>query len=131
MYWLTSAYGQTTPDRLYASEQLSVGGQYSVRGYKEQYLSGNRGGYWRNELTWQWMTIPGVGTLSATGALDAGHVVSQKGITDGGTLAGTSLGLELAGRWLSQSLTVAMPLSYPDRLNPDKQVVYWQATVSL
>ncbi|WP_081384131.1 ShlB/FhaC/HecB family hemolysin secretion/activation protein [Raoultella ornithinolytica] len=131
LYWLTSAYGQTTPDRLYASEQLSVGGQYSVRGYKEQYLSGNRGGYWRNELTWQWMTIPGVGTLSATGALDAGHVVSQKGITDGGTLAGTSLGLELAGRWLSQSLTVAMPLSYPDRLNPDKQVVYWQATVSL
>ncbi len=131
LYWLTSAYGQTTPDRLYASEQLSVGGQYSVRGFKEQYLSGNRGGYWRNELTWQWMTIPGVGTLSATGALDAGHVVSQKGITDGGTLTGTSLGLELAGRWLSQSLTVAMPLSYPDRLNPDKQVVYWQATVSL
>ncbi|MFK3703479.1 ShlB/FhaC/HecB family hemolysin secretion/activation protein [Klebsiella sp. NPDC088457] len=131
LYWLTSAYGQTTPDRLYASEQLSVGGQYSVRGFKEQYLSGNRGGYWRNELTWQWMTIPGVGTLSATGALDAGHVVSQKGITDGGSLAGTSLGLELAGRWFSQSLTVAMPLSYPDRLNPDKQVVYWQATVSL
>nr|WP_307720213.1 ShlB/FhaC/HecB family hemolysin secretion/activation protein [Raoultella planticola] len=131
LYWLTSAYGQTTPDRLYASEQLSVGGQYSVRGFKEQYLSGNRGGYWRNELTWQWMTIPGVGTLSATGALDAGHVVSQKGITDGGTLAGTSLGLELAGRWLSQSLTFAIPLSYPDRLNPDKQVVYWQATVSL
>lgn len=30
LYWLTSAYGQTTPDRLYASEQLSVGGLYSV-----------------------------------------------------------------------------------------------------
>ena len=131
LYWLTSAYGQTTPDRLYASEQLSVGGQYSVRGFKEQSLSGNRGGYWRNELTWQWMTVPGVGALSATVALDAGHVVNQKGITEGGTLTGTSLGLELAGRWLSQSLTFGIPLSYPDRLNPDKQVVYWQATVSL
>ena len=131
IYWLTSVYGQTTPDRLYASEQLSVGGQYSVRGFKEQYLSGNRGGYWRNELTWQWMTVPGVGTFSATGALDAGHVMNQKGITDGGTLTGASLGLELAGRWLSQSLTFGIPLSYPDRLNPDKQVVYWQATVSL
>ncbi|HFZ1759160.1 TPA: ShlB/FhaC/HecB family hemolysin secretion/activation protein [Klebsiella pneumoniae] len=31
IYWLTSAYGQTTPDRLYASEQLFVGGQYSIR----------------------------------------------------------------------------------------------------
>ncbi|MEH3543867.1 ShlB/FhaC/HecB family hemolysin secretion/activation protein [Klebsiella variicola] len=131
LYWLTSAYGQTTPDRLYASEQLSVGGQYSVRGFKEQSLSGNRGGYWRNELTWQWMTVPGVGALSATVALDAGHVVNQKGITEGGTLTGTSLGLELAGRWLSQSLTFGIPLSYPDRLNPDKQVVYWQAAVSL
>lgn len=131
LYWLTSAYGQTTPDRLYASEQLSVGGQYSVRGFKEQSLSGNRGGYWRNELTWQWMTVPGVGALSATAALDAGHVVNQKGITEGGTLTGTALGLALAGRWLSQSLTLGIPLSYPDRLNPDKQVVYWQATVSL
>ena len=131
LYWLTSAYGQTTPDRLYASEQLSVGGQYSVRGFKEQSLSGNRGGYWRNELTWQWMTVPGVGALSATVALDAGHVVNQKGITEGGTLTGTSLGLELAGRWLSQSLTFGIPLSYPDRLNPDKLVVYWQAAVSL
>jgi hemolysin activation/secretion protein len=104
------------------ASSLSVGGQYSVRGFKEQYLSGNRGGYWRNELTWQWMTIPGVGTLSATGALDARTCGEPEGITDGGTLTGTSLGLELAGRWLSQSLTVAMPLSYPDRLNPDKQV---------
>lgn len=123
--------GQTTPDRLYASEQLSVGGQYSVRGLKEQYLSGNRGGYWRNELTWQWMTVPGVGAFSATGALDTGHVMRQKGITDGGTLTGASVGLELTGRRLSQALTLGMPLSYPDRLSPDKHVVYWQATVSL
>lgn len=131
VYWLTSAWGQTTPDRLYASEQLSVGGQYSVRGFKEQYLSGNRGSYWRNELTWQWMTVPGVGAFSATGALDTGHVMRQEGITDGGTLTGASVGLELAGRWFSQSLTLGVPLSYPDRLTPDKHVVYWQATVSL
>ena len=131
LYWLTSVYGQTTPDILYASERISVGGQYSVRGFKEQNLTGNRGGYWRNELTWQWLTVPGVGTLSATGAVDVGHVANQKGTTDGGTLTGLSLGLELAGHWLSQSLTFGIPLSYPDRLNPDKQVVYWQATVSL
>lgn len=131
VYWLTSAWGRTTPDRLYASEQLSVGGQYSVRGFKEQYLSGNRGGYWRNELTWQWMTVPGVGAFSATGALDTGHVMRQEGISDGGTLTGASVGLELAGRRLSQSLTLGLPLSYPDRLTPDKHVVYWRATVSL
>ncbi|WP_300002423.1 ShlB/FhaC/HecB family hemolysin secretion/activation protein [uncultured Cedecea sp.] len=132
LYWLTSAYGQTSPDNLYSSERLSVGGQYSVRGFKEQYLSGNRGGYWRNELNQQLLTLPFTdGMLSATAAVDIGHVVSQKGITDGGTLSGASLGLGLSGKQLSQSLTVGIPLSWPGSLNPDKHVVYWQATVSL
>ncbi|HIE8530476.1 TPA: ShlB/FhaC/HecB family hemolysin secretion/activation protein [Klebsiella variicola subsp. variicola] len=132
IYWLTSAYGQTTPDNLYASERLSVGGQYSVRGFKEQYLSGNRGGYWRNELTGQLLTLPVTGGgLSATGAVDIGHVISQRGITEGGTLTGASFGFELSNTWLSQSLTVGVPLSWPGSIRPDKHVVYWQATVSL
>lgn len=131
LYWLTSAYGQTSSDRLYASEQLSVGGQYSVRGFKEHYLSGNRGAYWRNELTWQLMNFTGKGTLSASGSLDIGHVVSQNGVTDGGTLSGISFGLELAGGRITHSLALGIPLLYPERLNPDKQVVYWQAAVSL
>jgi hemolysin activation/secretion protein len=63
------------------------------------------------------MTVPGVGAFSATGALDTGHVMRQEGITDGGTLTGASVGLELAGRWFSQSLTLGVPLSYPDRLS--------------
>jgi hemolysin activation/secretion protein len=49
-WWLTSAYGQWSPDRLYGSERLTLGGESSVRGFKEQYLSGDNGGYWRNEL---------------------------------------------------------------------------------
>lgn len=71
------------------------------------------------------------GRLSATGALDIGHVVSQRGITEGGTLTGASIGLELTGKSLSQSLTVGIPLYWPNSMTPDKHVVYWQATVSL
>ncbi|WP_376708920.1 ShlB/FhaC/HecB family hemolysin secretion/activation protein, partial [Klebsiella quasipneumoniae] len=49
------------------------------------YLSGNRGGYWRNELTGQLLTLPVTeGRLSATGAVDIGHVISQRGITADG-----------------------------------------------
>lgn len=103
----------------------------SIRsGVKEQYLSGNRGSYWRNELTWQWMTVPGVGHSQQRVHWIPGMSCAE-GITDGGTLTGASVGLELAGRWFSQSLTLGVPLSYPDRLTPDKHVVYWQATVSL
>ncbi|WP_143555419.1 ShlB/FhaC/HecB family hemolysin secretion/activation protein, partial [Serratia oryzae] len=50
--YLTSVYGQWSPDRLYGSERLTIGGESSVRGYKEQYLSGDNGGYWRNEVNW-------------------------------------------------------------------------------
>ncbi|MEX0631467.1 ShlB/FhaC/HecB family hemolysin secretion/activation protein [Serratia ureilytica] len=63
LYYLTSAYGQTSADNLYAGERISIGGQYSVRGFKEQYLTGNRGAYWRNELNWQWQTLPGLGSF--------------------------------------------------------------------
>lgn len=35
LYYLTSAYGQTSIDNLYSSERISFGGQYSVRGFKE------------------------------------------------------------------------------------------------
>lgn len=63
LYYLTSAYGQTSADNLYAGERISIGGQYSVRGFKEQYLTGNRGAYWRNELNWQWQTLPRLGSF--------------------------------------------------------------------
>lgn len=31
---------------------MSLGGSASVRGYKDQQLTGDCGGYWRNDLRW-------------------------------------------------------------------------------
>ena len=31
---------------------MSLGGSASVRGYKDQQLTGDSGGYWRNDLRW-------------------------------------------------------------------------------
>lgn len=129
--YLTSASGQTTPDNLYASERLSIGGQYSVRGYKEQYLSGNRGAYWRNELSWRWGRLLLVGESTVTAALDAGWLQTKAQKIDGGTLSGCALGITTQGRWVGQSLSVAKPLSYPERLHPDRWVAYWQLGISL
>ncbi|MBB6932149.1 ShlB/FhaC/HecB family hemolysin secretion/activation protein, partial [Escherichia coli] len=58
VWWLTSAYAQWSPDRLHGVEQLSLGGESSVRGFKEQYISGNNGGYLRNELSWSLFSLP-------------------------------------------------------------------------
>lgn len=51
-YWSLSGYGQMTPHTLYGSERLQIGGRYSVRGLKNDSLSGDQGGYVTNELGW-------------------------------------------------------------------------------
>ncbi|MGV7961809.1 ShlB/FhaC/HecB family hemolysin secretion/activation protein [Photorhabdus tasmaniensis] len=129
IYYLSSIYGQTTLDNLYASERLSLGGQYSVRGFKEQYLTGNRGGYLRNELNWQVSKLPALGELALTGALDAGWLQKKTGQIDGGNVAGIALGASLTNRRFSQMMTLGTPLTHPDHLKPDNWVVYWSASL--
>ena len=45
--------GQHSEDVLFSPQRMSLGGQSSVRGYKDQNLSGDSGGYWRNDLRWK------------------------------------------------------------------------------
>jgi hemolysin activation/secretion protein len=44
------ATGQRSEDVLFSPQRMSLGGSASLRGYKDQFLSGDSGGYWRNEL---------------------------------------------------------------------------------
>ena len=48
--WVLSANAQISGTKLIPSEQLSVGGYYSVRGYKENYIIGDFGWVIRNEI---------------------------------------------------------------------------------
>ncbi|HEY4436977.1 MAG TPA: ShlB/FhaC/HecB family hemolysin secretion/activation protein [Lelliottia sp.] len=127
LWWLTSAYGQWSPDRLYGSERLTLGGESSVRGFKEQYLSGDNGGYLRNELGYTLFTLPVIGQVSATVAFDGGWL--EKDREDryaSGTLWGASIGLSSAGRWYSSQVSVGTPVHYPDWLGPDHISVNWR-----
>ncbi|KHS89134.1 peptide transporter [Pectobacterium brasiliense] len=129
LYFLTSLYGQTTPDNLYTSERVSLGGEYSVRGFKEQTLTGNRGFYWRNELNWQFTTLLFLGDIALTTALDSGWIAGKAGKVDGGNMTGASVGLSASSRWVSQSVSLGVPLHFPDDLHPDNAVVYWQVSL--
>ncbi|MDC9581626.1 ShlB/FhaC/HecB family hemolysin secretion/activation protein [Xenorhabdus sp. PR6a] len=130
IYYLTSLYGQFTPDKLYASERLSLGGQYSVRGFKEQNLIGNNGGYWRNELNWKLASLPLLGELTLNSALDTGWLENnKKRQTEGGNVTGTSLGISLNNNRINQAVTIGKPLVYPDHLKPDHWIVYWSASL--
>lgn len=131
IYYLTSLYGQFTPDNLYASERLSLGGQYSVRGFKKQNLMGNNGGYWRNELNWKLTTLPLFGELSLNSALDTGWLKNnKKGQIEGGNVTGASLGISLNHNKINQTVIIGKPLIYPTHLRPDHWVIYWSASLN-
>ncbi len=46
----TDISGQYSRQTLYGSEQFSVGGYHSVRGFRENYINGDNGYYFRNKL---------------------------------------------------------------------------------
>lgn len=131
LWWLTSVYFQWSPDRLYGSERLTLGGETSVRGFKEQYISGDNGGYWRNELNWSLFTLPWVGDVGVLAAIDGGWL--KKDGQDryaSGTLWGTALGLTATNRGYSSQFTVGTPVDYPDWLAPDHLVIYYRFSVA-
>lgn len=132
LWWLTSFYGQWSPDRLYGSERLTIGGESSVRGFKEQYLSGDNGGYLRNELSYVLFTLPFIGQISSVAAIDGGWL--QKDEHDpwaSGTLWGAALGLSSTNRYYASQFTVGTPLKYPDWLTPDHLGIYYRISIVL
>lgn len=125
LWWLSSVYGQWSPDRLYGSERLTLGGESSVRGFKEQYLSGDAGGYLRNELNYNLFTLPVIGEVSALVAVDGGWIQSDTQNREStGTLWGSAVGLSTRGRYFYTQYTVGMPLSYPGHLQPNHVSIY-------
>ncbi|QXF36133.1 peptide transporter [Photorhabdus luminescens] len=129
VYYLTSAYGQYSPSNLYSIERISLGGQYSIRGFKEKNIAGNIGGYWRNEINWQVTKLPVLGDISLKSSLDTGWIKNEKNrISEGGNLTGISLGVSLNNTVGDHSLIVGKPLNYPEHLKPDNFVVYWSTS---
>jgi hemolysin activation/secretion protein len=125
LWWLSSVYGQWSPDRLYGSERLTIGGESSVRGFKEQYLSGDAGGYLRNELNYSLFTLPLLGEFSALAAIDGGWLKSDAMNREStGALWGSAVGLGTRGRNFYTQYTVGIPLSYPGHLQPDHVSIY-------
>ncbi|MDE1497358.1 ShlB/FhaC/HecB family hemolysin secretion/activation protein [Xenorhabdus bovienii] len=126
--YLTSFYGQLSPDNLLFSEQLSLGGLYSVRGFKTQSLSGNQGFFLRQEIIHQLHPV-GVDALTLTGALDYGYLFGQPryGIEEA-RLLGAAFGVTVKKRALSARLMMGKPLHFPQTLKPDAWSLYAAAS---
>ena len=103
-----SGFAQHSNDLLYSVEQLSIGGAYSVRGFQKLGITGNRGWYTRNDLS-----FPINEYFSPYIAYDIRHIDSDTS-AKGGTLSSASLGLRSHYRNFSPSIYHYHSLNHPN-----------------
>jgi hemolysin activation/secretion protein len=112
----TQLTGQHAEDTLYGSEQILIGGIYSVRGFVKNTLSGDNGWYSRNEVSVRpafalaGQPLP----LRLYAGIDFGHVGNRVPNVPSGSLSGFALGVSGSFKGVSFDLFNARPLSQPD-----------------
>jgi hemolysin activation/secretion protein len=110
-------YQDSGGDNLPPSEQTSIGGYYTIRGFHDDSLSGDKGGYLRNEFTFTPSFISESKgwkpRLDLVLAYDLGKIWKHN-VTDGGTLSGWGYGARLNSKYYSLEVMNTHPIKYPD-----------------
>ena len=131
--WSTRFSGQWAPHTLYSAERVSIGSRYTVRGFNDDSLSGDIGGYVRNELAlnvppekWKHpLAADWLGTLQVYAGYDAGYIRHDpKEDEEQGSLQGAVIGLRTSGGRLLLDLGVSRPLAAPAFLERDSLEFY-------
>ena len=126
------ATGQRSEDVLFSPQRISLGGSASVRGYKDQQLSGDSGGYWRNDLRWSrpvtldWLR-PVFTDYGSSLGYDQGVIRHGRYNREAsGRVSSNSLELFARGRNFSTSVTFAHSLERPDVLTEREAPIYFR-----
>lgn len=124
--------GQHSEDVLFSSQRTSLGGLSSLRGYKDQSLSGDSGGYWRNDLRWsrpvnlEWLR-PVFAEYGTSLGYDQGVISANRYNGDQhGRLSSNSVELFARGQHLAASVTFAHSLERPDALTEREAPIYFR-----
>ena len=124
--------GQRSEDVLFSSQRTSLGGQSSIRGYKDQSLSGDSGGYWRNDLRWsrpvtlQWLR-PVFAEYGTSLGYDQGVIRGDRYNDDQhGRMSSNSVELFARGQHVAASVTFAHSLERPDTLTEREAPIYFR-----
>lgn len=127
--------GQHSEDVLFSPQRISLGGLASVRGFKEQSLSGDSGLYWRSNLRWrhaitQPQLRPWLHELGVALGYDLGVISGTRyNANQHGRLTGNALELSARGPHLAASLTLARSLSRPDVIDRSEHPIYFRVDV--
>ncbi len=136
----TRAQAQWTPDTLYNSERLNLGSRYTVRGFQRDTISGDSGGYVRNELSTPvlpekqrpaWLTET-LGVPQAYLGYDAGFIHKDETDTyERGTLQGAALGLRASGERFATDLCLSHALDAPGFMKNRDWELYWTFSIKI
>jgi hemolysin activation/secretion protein len=118
------ASGQYSSDPLFSSEQISVGGRYTVPGFQEESIAGDTGGYVRANVHWDAIEFSDnrytrglIGTLQPYTALAGGWTRIRGGKDTNATgeayISGWSVGLRNNAEWLEFDVGYAEQIKRP------------------
>lgn len=124
--------GQKAQDVLYGSEQITIGGLYSVRGFVRNTLAGDDGYYWRNEISVrQPVTVAGE-TVSARiyAGIDTGRVSNRAPNIPEGSLTGMAIGVATAWKGITFELFNTRPLNLPSSMSKESSQTWFRVSFS-
>jgi hemolysin activation/secretion protein len=119
-----------SPEDIIASEGLSLGGRYSVRGVEGSNLLGYRGGYWRNQVGYE--TVFKFNALAEFFiGIDYGESDTPEYDDEGrAQLSGAVVGAKFSSTYFNADITYAQALQTPEFLHSDDYGVYVSAQVN-
>ncbi len=115
--WDSSLHIQASPNTLYDSEQIGIGGISSVRGFREAQFQGETGWYVMNNIAY---TLPHIGVENSIGNIqvylgaDYGAIKKNKfNSLNQKNISGFALGARTVGKPLTLELAYEKPLHKP------------------
>jgi hemolysin activation/secretion protein len=134
----TSLSASWAPHALYGSEKMQIGGPFTVRGFSDQNLSGDFGGYLRNEISWfprlsdNSRFLNRIGRPSLFAGFDVGTILNDHAEPSfEKSLAGAVFGGRLSGRNLSIEARVEAPLIKPAAFTGQHALFRFQVNLRL
>jgi len=128
----TTGAQQRALDTLYGSEQILIGGIYTVRGFVRNVLSGDHGYYLRNELSARRNLALGDHRLPTRvyAGLDFGEVSNRVPDVPSGKLTGMAVGASVSWKGVSFDVFNARPLRFPSYFTREASQTWLRANTA-
>ena len=129
----TEMDSQFAKETLFGSEQFSVGGYYSVRGFREDYINGDSGYYFRNKASFNVGSLFSyLNNFKLEPFYDYGHV-RNKYNGSSGRLAGAGIKTIFESKYFNASITYSNALQKSKLITStvkENKIIYFEVSAS-